>query len=146
MEETIVKVTGGVQLPRIMFCMTPSAFAFCCMTSSVYAMAQQNMNDKVTVLAAGSLREVMKELGDSFQKETRKGIDASFGPSGKLRSEIEAGCKLDVFASASIEHTDTLAAKKLLSDSAVFAYNDFCVVARPELGMTEPNLVDVLKL
>lgn len=62
-----------------------------------------------------------------------------------MRSEIEAGRKFDVFASASIEHTDALAAKKLLSDSAVFAYNDLCGVARPELGVAEANLVDVLK-
>lgn len=73
MKETMVKVTGGVQLPRIMFRMAASAFAFCCMTFSVDVMAQQNMNDKLTVLVAGSLREVMKELGRLIPKGGSEG-------------------------------------------------------------------------
>lgn len=50
-----------------------------------------------------------------------------------------------MFASAATEQTDAHHAKKLLSGSLVFAYNDLCVVARPELGLTETNLLETLR-
>lgn len=87
----------------------------------------------------------MKDLSDAFEKEAGVGVTASFGPSGKLRKEIEDGRRIDVYASASVEHTDALVAQKLLSESVVFAYNDLCIVSRPELGLTDANLLDVLK-
>ncbi len=107
--------------------------------------AQQAMSETITVLAAGSLRDAMKDLAAAFQKESGVSVTTSYGPSGKLRSEIEAGRKADVFASAAVEHTEALAKQKLLSGSTVFAYNDLCIVSRPELGLNHANLVDVLK-
>ena len=108
------------------------------------AFAQQTDKPRITVLAAGSLREVMTELGEAWRKASGVGIDASYGPSGKLRESIEQGRRVDVFASAAVEHTDALATKKLLSRSVNFAYNDLCVVSRPALGLTEANLVETL--
>lgn len=98
----------------------------------------------ITVLAAGSLREVMAELGEAWRKESGIGMAASFGPSGKLRQEIEGGRKLDVFASADVAHTDALAAKQLLARSHTFAYNDLCVVSTPALGLGEATLLETL--
>ena len=108
------------------------------------ALAQSTMNKDVTVLAAGSLREVMKDLGDAFRKQSGIGLSATFGPSGGLRKDIEGGRQIDVFASADLAHTDALAARKLLVQSQTFAYNDLCVVAMPALGLNEANLLDVL--
>lgn len=119
--------------------------AFIAILTSANVFAQQPANAKINVLAAGSLRDAMNELGQSFQKETGVGISASFGPSGKLREEIEAGRNADVFASASIDHTNALLARKLLSQSVVFARNDLCIVSRPEVGLTEENLLDVIR-
>jgi molybdate transport system substrate-binding protein len=107
-------------------------------------LAQHAEKPQITVLAAGSLREVMTELGEAYRKESGLGIFASYGPSGKLRETIEQGRQADVFASASVEHTDALAAKKLLSRSVTFAYNDLCVVSTPALGLTEANLIETL--
>lgn len=117
-----------------------------CMAASGSASgwAQQPANGKMIVLAAGSLRDAVNELGKAFERQTGIGIQASFGPSGKLREEIEAGRSADVFASASIDHTDALLAKKLLSESVVFAYNDLCIVALPEAGLNADNLLDVI--
>ena len=106
--------------------------------------AQQAEQPQIKVLAAGSLREAMIELGNAYRKETGLGISASYGPSGKLREEIEQGRQVDVFASAAVEHTDALVMKKLLSRSATFAYNDLCVVSTPVLNLTEANLVQTL--
>ncbi|WP_051971806.1 substrate-binding domain-containing protein [Massilia sp. 9096] len=63
---------------------------------------------------------------------------------GSLRDEIGHGRAADVFASASVEHTEALARAGLLAGSVVFAYNDLCVVARPQLGLNADNLLDVL--
>jgi molybdate transport system substrate-binding protein len=86
----------------------------------------------------------MTELGEAYRKESGLGISVSYGPSGKLRENIEQGRQADVFASASVEHTAALAAKKLLSRSVTFAYNELCVVSTPALGLTEANLVETL--
>lgn len=103
------------------------------------------MNTKITPLAAGSLRDATIELGQAFQQETGINVEEFFGPSGKLRREIEAGCSMDVFACASIEHIDVLLSRKLLAESVVFAHNDLCVVSRSEAGLNEDNLLDVIK-
>jgi molybdate transport system substrate-binding protein len=108
------------------------------------APAQQGEPAPLTLLAAGSLREAMTEMGEAYRKETGLGIVAAYGPSGKLRAEIEGGRPVDVFASAAVEHTDVLAAKKLLSRSVTFAYNDLCVVSTPAVGLTENKLVEIL--
>ncbi|MGJ7914071.1 substrate-binding domain-containing protein [Massilia sp. LXY-6] len=99
---------------------------------------------QITVLAAGSLREAMTELGEAYRTESGVGMSALYGPSSKLRETIEQGRQVDVFASADVKHTDTLAAKLLLSRSVTFAYNDLCVVSSPRLGLTEANLVATL--
>jgi len=106
--------------------------------------AQQAERREIKVLAAGSLRDAMTELGEAYRKESGVGIAASYGPSGKLRENIQQGRQVDVFASAAVEHTDALAAKKLLSRSVIFAFNDLCVVSTPALGLTEGNLVETL--
>jgi molybdenum ABC transporter molybdate-binding protein len=106
--------------------------------------AQQAERREIKVLAAGSLRDAMTELGEAYRQESGVGIAASYGPSGKLRENIQQGRQVDVFASAAVEHTDALAAKKLLSRSVIFAYNDLCVVSTPALGLTEGNLVETL--
>lgn len=108
------------------------------------AFAQQREQNTIMVLAAGSLREVMTELGEAWREQSGVGIAASYGPSGKLRETIEQGHQVDVFASAAVEHTDALAAKNLLSRSATFAYNDLCMVSTPAVGLTEANLVGTL--
>lgn len=119
------------------------AGAACALFSSP-ASAQSSMDKDMTVLAAGSLREVMNDLGAAFRKDAGVGLSATFGPSGALRKDIENGRKMDVFASADVAHTDALAERKLLVQSQTFAYNDLCVVAVPALGLSEANLLDVL--
>ena len=108
-----------------------SALVLCmAISGSTNVLAQAPADARVALLAAGSLKNAMDEIGQAFQRETGVGVNGSFGPSGKLRKEIEAGRNMDVFASASIEHTDALLEKKLVAQSVVFAHNDLCVVSR----------------
>ncbi|MFJ7566402.1 molybdate ABC transporter substrate-binding protein [Herminiimonas sp. NPDC097707] len=97
------------------------------------------------LVAAGSLKTAMDETIAAYQAQGGSAFKAKYGPSGKLRKEIEAGAKVDVFASADIEHTNALAQQKLLDVSSVFTHNDLCVVARPELKLHADNMLDVLR-
>lgn len=95
--------------------------------------------------AAGSLRPAMDEMMQAYQAQGGSAFTAKYGPSGKLRQEIEAGTKVDVFASASSDHTQALEQKKLLDVSQVFTHNDLCVVARPGLKLQADNMLDILR-
>lgn len=114
--------------------------------------ATSAFSQPVTVYAAGSLREVMKALEQSYVAERRSSaspqtvpaIDFLFGPSGKLRERIEAGEPAQIFASASPEHTDRLMKAGKLRSSNVFASNSLCVIARPGIAISEEKLLDTL--
>lgn len=96
------------------------------------------------IVAAGSLHLAMDEIIQAYHAQTAIVFDAKYGPSGKLRQEIEAGAKVDVFASASTQHTQALARQMLLGPSLVFTHNELCVIARPELNLSTENMLDVL--
>jgi len=113
------------------------------MSTGLHAQAP-SPSAEVVVLAAGSLRDAMTELRQAYEKKAGERIALSYGPSGKLRGEIEAGRLADVFASASPDHTNALLDKKLLSASSVFAHNDLCIVVRPGLDLTAQNLLQVI--
>jgi molybdate transport system substrate-binding protein len=96
------------------------------------------------VLAAGSLREVMGELGSQYTKATGVGITADFGPSGVLRERIEKGAPADLFASADVGHPLTLLKEGLATRVAMFTRNKLCGIAAPRVGLTPANFVDRL--
>lgn len=111
----------------------------------VQAQDQKTASPALPVLvAAGSLRVAFEEIMLAYKAQGGVPFTVRYGPSGKLREEIEAGAKVDVFASAALEHTDALAQKNLLGPSQVFAHNDLCVVARPQLGLRADNMLAVL--
>jgi molybdate transport system substrate-binding protein len=64
--------------------------------------------------AAISLKEAFNELGGIYQQRTGTKVTFSFGASGELEKQIEAGAPLDVFASAAEKEMDDLQAKKLI--------------------------------
>src|SRR5262249_40389531 len=56
--------------------------------------------DELRVLAAGSRREAIGEIGDRYTQATGTAVAADFSSSGLLRERIETGEKTDLFASA----------------------------------------------
>jgi ABC-type molybdate transport system substrate-binding protein len=62
----------GIVNDGCIFRMATLTFVLSCAAWSGNVFAQQPMNNEITVLAAGSLREVMRELGDVFQMQTRQ--------------------------------------------------------------------------
>ena len=100
--------------------------------------------DQLRVLAAGSLREVVSDIGDCYKKATGIEVAAGFGPSGVLRERIEKGEKTDLFASADMGHPLKLLADGRASRVAMFTRNALCAFATPKVGLTQANFIDRL--
>ena len=114
------------------------------------ALAQANAgaapaSDAPVLLAAGSLRHAFGDILAAYRASGGAAFDAQYGPSGKLRKEIEGGRRADLFASAASEHTEALAKSGLLGASTVFTYNDLCVVSTPQAGLRADTLLDMLR-
>ncbi len=63
---------------------------------------------KLTVFAAGSLREALGAIAEDFGAAHKIQIRTEFGPSGRMRERIARGEQADLFASADIGHARTL--------------------------------------
>lgn len=86
----------------------------------------------LTVLAAASTTDVMRQAGARFEKATGYKVAFSFGSSASLARQIKAGSPADVFVSADEQWMDDLAAagdihKDTRTD--LFA-NDLVLIAR----------------
>jgi molybdate transport system substrate-binding protein len=90
------------------------------------AMAQEG---GLVLYGAGSLRESMTGIAALFTRERGVAVHSEFGASGRMRERIEAGDKVDVFASADIGHAAKLVADGRASVMAMFARNDLCLLA-----------------
>jgi molybdate transport system substrate-binding protein len=111
----------------------------CAVTMNATARAEG-----LRVLAAGSLREVIGEIGDRYTKATRTAVTADFGPSGVLRERIEKGEKVDLFASADMGHPLKLLADGRASRADMFTRNALCAFVTPTVGLTSANFIDRL--
>jgi len=101
-------------------------------------------DDTIVVYAAGSLRDAIGDLAWTFASATNSLVRMAYGYSGVLRARIEAGEKVDLFASADQRHPARLLALGLATRVATFARNALSLVALPRLGLTAENLLDRL--
>ena len=91
---------------------------------------------EIAVLAAGSLRAPLTDIARAFERESGDTVMLTFGASGLLRDRIEKGERADVFASANMEHPQSLAATGWASRVARFACNRMCILALPSVTVT----------
>ncbi|MED0737244.1 molybdate ABC transporter substrate-binding protein [Aneurinibacillus thermoaerophilus] len=87
---------------------------------------------ELTISAAASLTDALKEIKAAFEKENSNTIVTyTFGSSGRLAKQIEQGAPIDAFLSASKKDMDTLQDKNLIAaDTRVdFAANELVLVA-----------------
>jgi molybdate transport system substrate-binding protein len=68
----------------------------------------------LTVFAAGSLTNVLQDLGDAFTKDTSIPVRFSFAASSALARQLENGSRADMFFSADVEWMDYLQARNLI--------------------------------
>jgi molybdate transport system substrate-binding protein len=94
---------------------------------------------QITVAAAISLKDAFLAVAQLYQERTGDKVDFSFGASGELMRQIEAGAPADVFASAGEREMDDLQRKGLVevATRADFARNSLAIVvpAGSNLGL-----------
>jgi molybdate transport system substrate-binding protein len=81
---------------------------------TVAASAAQAADRVLTVFAAASLTNVLQEIGDAYNAETKRPVRFSFAASSALARQIESGAPADVFISADQDWMDYLQARKLI--------------------------------
>jgi len=69
---------------------------------------------ELTVHAAASLTDAMKEIGAAYEKESGDTLQFNFGASNMLERQIEQGAPADLFVSADEAKMDALETKGLL--------------------------------
>lgn len=100
--------------------------------------------DSVTLYAAGSLKAALGDVAAAYEKTYATKVATKFGPSGLLRKAIEGGENTDVFASANMAHPDKLASEGWGSPVVLFARNQLCALAQPDVAVTTDNLLATL--
>jgi molybdate transport system substrate-binding protein len=96
------------------------------------------------IFAAGSLREVVTELTKLHRDRGGAAFIPVFGPSGKLRQEIEKGNIPEIFASAAIEHTEALFKAGKLRSNQILTRNQLCLMAAPGITLAPERLIEVI--
>jgi ABC-type molybdate transport system substrate-binding protein len=111
---------------------------------SAVLMTGEARAEELRVLAAGSLSEVMDEIGEHYKAATGTAVTTEFGPSGLLRERIEKGERADLLASADMSHPLKLLQEGRATRVAMFTRNTLCGIAVPQVGLTTTNFLDRL--
>ncbi len=130
-----------MSMHRILRTLSVLALAGLGFTLAVPAAAQQ-----LTVSAAASLTDAMREIGSRFEA-SRPGVSVrfNFGASGALVQQIIQGAPVDVFASADQETLDRGVAQKVLDAGTRrdFASNSLVMIAPLQASVPLARLVDL---
>ncbi len=104
-------------------------------------------NRPIVVGAAISLKESFSEIGGVYERRTGTKITFTFGASGELEKQIEAGAPVDVFASAAEKEMDDLQAKNLIDPAtrADFARNSLVLVVPTDSKLQMQSFSDLEK-
>ena len=100
--------------------------------------------DTLSLYAAGSLKAALTDVAKAYEQAYGTPVEMEFAASGLLRERIEGGAPVDVFASANMEHPGTLMAAGWGGPVALFARNQLCALAQPEVKASPASLLDVL--
>ncbi|WP_332698081.1 molybdate ABC transporter substrate-binding protein [Bosea sp. (in: a-proteobacteria)] len=98
--------------------------------------------EPVLLHAAGSLRGALTEVAQAFEAQTKLMVKPVYGASGLLHDRIAKGEAAEVFASANMEHPQALARSGLAGPVVLFARNELCAFARPDLAVTSETLLE----
>jgi molybdate transport system substrate-binding protein len=98
----------------------------------------------IRVLAAGSLRTAIGDVGAAFTSHFGVKVESNFGPSGVLRERIEKGEPADLFASADMSNPRALSQAGKAGLVVLFARNRLCAFVRPGLSTTSDTLLATL--
>jgi len=108
------------------------------------SMSSAEANEPVLLHAAGSLRGALTEVAEAFAADSGIKVEAKYGASGTLRDEIAGGSRAQVFASANMEHPQSLAAAGRSSAVVLFARNRLCALVKPGVSVTPDTLLETM--
>jgi ABC-type molybdate transport system substrate-binding protein len=111
---------------------------------SILLLPTPGRAEQVTLYAAGSLKAAFGEIAKAFEKTGNNTVLLEFGPSGTLRQRIEKEGQAQVFASANMEHPQTLVGKGQGGPVVLFARNNLCAIAQPGLNVPSAKLLDMM--
>jgi molybdate transport system substrate-binding protein len=101
---------------------------------------------ELLVFAAASLREVFTNLATTFeQAHPGAKVQLNLAGSQELRTQIEHGARVDVFASADIKHMGLLQYQALVDRPAVFAHNQPVIIVAGANPLHIEGLADLPK-
>ncbi|MEI1276793.1 molybdate ABC transporter substrate-binding protein [Leptospira venezuelensis] len=123
-----------IVLPVLLLLIQPSSYA-------------QEKEKEITISAASSLTDVLKELGTTFKQKT--GIKAvfNFGSSGSLYQQIEKGAPVDVFISADQDIVDKgIKAEVLESPTKTILLKNTLVLIQPKTSELKIKKLEDLQL
>lgn len=100
--------------------------------------------EELILFAAASLREAFSTLGDEFEK-ARPSAKATFNFAGsqELRTQIEHGASVDVFASADQRHMNELFGATNVGAPTVFAKNEPVMIVPKDRAATLRAFADL---
>ncbi|MGM8365013.1 molybdate ABC transporter substrate-binding protein [Virgibacillus sp. W0181] len=99
----------------------------------------------ITVSAAASLADVMKEVKETYENDHAVDITLNFAGSGKLAQQIEQGAPADVFITANERWMDTLAEKSLINTDSrrEITGNQLVLIGRKEASLPIQTVPDI---
>jgi len=103
-------------------------------------------SEAITVSAAASLTEAFTDIASQFEAENSgTDVNLNFGGSGSLRTQIEGGAPVDVFASADQRQMDILANEALIDNSSRenFTQNSLVLIVPENSTLNITNLQDL---
>ncbi len=111
---------------------------------SILLLPVLSQAETVNLFAAGSLKAALGEVTKAFEQASGNSVHSEFGPSGLLRQRIEKEGQVHVFASANMEHPQTLVNKGLGGPIALFARNNLCALTQPGLQVASSTLLEAM--
>jgi molybdate transport system substrate-binding protein len=109
---------------------------------AIAVMAGPAAAETVILYAAGSLRGALTEVAKAYEAASGNTVQSKFGASGLLKEEIAGGAKADVFASANMEHPQSLHDTKMAGPVTLFARNRLCALVKPGLEVYSASLLE----
>jgi molybdate transport system substrate-binding protein len=102
--------------------------------------------ETITVSAAASLTEAFTNISKQFENENPgTNVSLNFGSSGTLRTQIEGGAPVDVFASADERQMNILTDKSLIVNSTRkdFVHNSLVLIVPSSSTLNITNITDL---
>jgi molybdate transport system substrate-binding protein len=99
---------------------------------------------EVVIFAAASLRDAFTAIAEDFKRD-RAGAHVTFNFAGtqELRTQLEHGAAVDVFASADQRHMDELVSAGRASSPVIFAQNEPVIAVAKDAAATIRGLPDL---